>query len=132
MNSGSSGIFRNCFMNSGVVFIVIVVLLCAEFVLERILEILNRRAMSQTLPESLKGIYDEKEYRRFRNYRCENNRFELLSSSLSFVVMLVFLCLGGFGWWNAIVVAGTDNTILQTLIFMLGLSLVSGILNMPF
>ena len=71
MNSGSSGIFRNCFMNSGVVFIVIVVLLCAEFVLERILEILNRRAMSQTLPESLKGIYDEKEYRRFRNYRCE-------------------------------------------------------------
>ncbi len=34
MNSGSSGIFRNCFMNSGVVFIVIVVLLCAEFVLE--------------------------------------------------------------------------------------------------
>lgn len=119
-------------MNSEVVFIVIVVFLCAEFVTERILEGLNRRAMSQTLPERLKGIYDEKEYERFRNYKCENSRFELLASTFSFVVMLVFLCMGGFGWWNAVVVAGVDHTILRTLVFMAGFSLVSGLLSLPF
>ncbi len=126
------GDFKSVGMNSEVVFMVIVVFLCAEFVMERILEGLNRRAMSQTLPERLKGIYDEKEYERFRNYKCENSRFELLASTFSFVVMLVFLCMGGFGWWNAIVVAEVDNTILRTLFFMAGLSLASGLLSLPF
>ena len=126
------GGFKYGFMNSEIVFIVIVVFLCAEFVMERILEGLNRRAMSLTLPERLKGIYDEKEYERFRNYKCENGRFELLASAFSFVVMLVFLCMGGFGWWNAVVVAGVDHPILQTLVFMAGLALASGLLSLPF
>lgn len=120
------------FMNSEVVFIVIVVFLCADFIIERILEGVNRRAMSPVLPESLRGIYDEKEYERFRNYKCENNRFEWFSSTVSFLVMLGFLCLGGFGWWNGIVVSWFDHPVLQTLVFMLGLSLASGIISLPF
>ena len=42
-----------------IIFIVIVVFLCVDFLVERILESLNRRAMSPDLPESLRGIYDE-------------------------------------------------------------------------
>ena len=45
---------------------------------------------------------------------------------------MVFLCTGGFGWWNAWVVTWTDQAVLQTLLFMLGLSLVSGLLGLPF
>lgn len=119
-------------MNSETVFIVIVIFLCVDFVVERILEGLNMRAMSPVLPANLQGIYDEQEYGRFQSYKRENNRFERISSSFSFVVMMIFLCLGGFGWWNAVVVGLTDNTILQTLLFMLGLSLASGILSLPF
>lgn len=119
-------------MNSEMIFIVIVVFLCLDFLLERGLEWLNMRAMAPVLPEKLRGIYDEKEYERFQRYKRENNRLDLFSSSFSFAVMLIFLCLGGFGWYNAWVVAQTGNTILQTLIFMLGLSLASGILSLPF
>lgn len=119
-------------MNSEVVFIVIVVLLCVDFLTERILDRLNMRAMAPVLPERLKGIYDEKEYQRFRNYKCESDRFGLLSSTVSFVVTLGFLCVGGFGWWNGVVESWTGNTIAQTLIFMLGLSLASGVLGLPF
>ena len=82
--------------------------------------------MAPVLPENLKGIYDEKEYARFQNYKRETNRFDLISSTFSFIVMMVFLCTGGFGWWNAWVVTWTDQAVLQTLLFMLGLSLVSG------
>ena len=78
------------------------------------------------------GIYDEKEYARFQNYKRETNRFDLISSTFSFIVMMVFLCTGGFGWWNAWVVTWTDQAVLQTLLFMLGLSLVSGLLGLPF
>ena len=97
-------------MNTEVVFIIIVVFLVADFIVERILEWVNMRAMAPVLPENLKGIYDEKEYARFQNYKRETNRFDLISSTFSFIVMMVFLCTGGFGWWNAWVVTWTDLT----------------------
>ena len=81
-------------MNTEVVFIIIVVFLVADFIVERILEWVNMRAMAPVLPENLKGIYDEKEYARFQNYKRETNRFDLISSTFSFIVMMVE-CLGG-------------------------------------
>ena len=55
-------------MNTEVVFIIIVVFLVADFIVERILEWVNMRAMAPVLPENLKGIYDEKEYARVYAY----------------------------------------------------------------
>lgn len=115
-----------------VIFIVIVVFLCVDFLVERILESLNRRAMSPDLPESLRGIYDEQEYSRFQNYKRENDRFGLLSSSFSFLVTLGFLCVGGFGWYNTWVTAVTGSVVWQTLLFMGGLAFVSGLIGLPF
>ncbi len=119
-------------MTAEIIFIVIVVFLCLDFVVERVLEALNMKAMSPELPESLVGIYDENEYKRFQNYKRENNRFDLISSAFSFVVMMVFLCVGGFGWLNEQVVTQTDSVILQTLLFMACLSLASGLIGLPF
>lgn len=115
-----------------IIFIVIVVFLCVDFLVERILESLNRRAMSPDLPESLRGIYDEQEYSRFQNYKRENDRFGLLSSSFSFLVTLGFLCVGGFGWYNTWVTAVTGSVVWQTLLFMGGLAFVSGLIGLPF
>lgn len=119
-------------MNSEVVFIVIVLFLVFDFVVERVLDRLNMKAMSPTLPPILERIYDEREYGRFQNYKRESDRLDFLASSLSFVLMLVFLCLGGFGWFNSWIVGWTGNTILQTLVFMAGLSVASALIGMPF
>ena len=53
-------------MSSEIIFFIIVVFLCLDFVLERVLESLNSKHMSPVLPDSLKGIYEEKEYSRFQ------------------------------------------------------------------
>ena len=119
-------------MVAEVIFYVIVVFLCVDFLIERILESLNRSAMSPRLPESLRGIYDEREYSRFQNYKRENDRFGLLSSSFSFLVTLIFLCAGGFGWYNAWITGITDSVLWQTLLFMGGLALISGLIGLPF
>lgn len=119
-------------MSAELIFIVIVIFLCLDFFMERLLEYLNMKAMSSVLPEKLNGIYNRDEYARFQNYKRENNCLDTISSFLSFGVMIVFLCVGGFGWYNALVVSLTGNMILQTLLFMFGLALVSGILDMPF
>ena len=119
-------------MVAEVICYVIVVFLCVDFLIERILESLNRSAMSPRLPESLRGIYDEREYSRFQNYKRENDRFGLLSSSFSFLVTLIFLCAGGFGWYNAWITGITDSVLWQTLLFMGGLALISGLIGLPF
>ena len=78
-------------MSSEIIFFIIVVFLCLDFVLERVLESLNSKHMSPVLPDSLKGIYEEKEYSRFQSYKRENGRLDSWSSGVGFVVMIVFL-----------------------------------------
>ena len=119
-------------MSSETIFFIIVVFLCLDFVLERVLEFLNSKYMSPVLPDSLKGIYDEKEYSRFQSYKRENGRLDSWSSGVGFVVMSVFLVAGGFGWYNSWVVSLTDSVVWQTILFVVGLSVVSSVLDIPF
>ena len=119
-------------MSSETIFFIIVVFLCLDFVLERVLEFLNSNYMSPVFPDSLKGIYDEKEYSRFQSYKRENGRLDSWSSGVGFVVMIVFLVAGGFGWYNSWVVSLTDSVVWQTILFVVGLSVVSSVLDIPF
>ena len=119
-------------MSSETIFFIIVVFLCLDFVLERILESLNSKHMSPVLPDSLKGIYDEKEYSRFQSYKRENGRLDSWSSGVGFVVMIVFLVAGGFGGYNSWVVSLTDSVVWQTILFVVGLSVASSVLDIPF
>ena len=119
-------------MSSEIIFFIIVVFLCLDFVLERVLESLNSKHMSPVLPDSLKGIYEEKEYSRFQSKKRENGRLDSWSSGVGFVVMIVFLVAGGFGWYNSWVVSLTDSVVWQTILFVVGLSVVSSVLDIPF
>lgn len=119
-------------MSSEVVFWMIIVFLCADFILERILERLNTRAMSPVLPKNLEGIYDEQEYSRFQQYKQENNQLDRMSSSVSFALMLVFLCTGGFGWLNAWVMTWTTSLVWQTLLYLFLLLFASSLISLPF
>lgn len=123
---------KEILMSSEVIFFIMVVFLCAEFTTERILEGLNRQAMAAELPAVLKGIYEEKEYRRFQRYKKEGNRLDFFRSLFSFTIMIVFLIAGGFGWYNGWIVGLTDSLLWQTLGFVWGLSLVSFLLEIPF
>ena len=119
-------------MSSEIIFSIIVVFLCLDFMLERVLEFLNSKHMSPVLPDSLKGIYDEKEYSRFQSYKRENGRLDCWSSGVGFGVMIVFLVAGGFGWYNSWVVSLTDSVVWQTIFFVMGLSVASTVLDIPF
>ena len=119
-------------MSFEIIFSIIVVFLCLDFMLERVLESLNSKHMSPVLPDSLKGIYDEKEYSRFQSYKRENGRLDCWSSGVGFGVMIVFLVAGGFGWYNSWVVSLTDSVVWQTIFFVMGLSVASTVLDIPF
>ena len=119
-------------MDSEIVFWLILVFVAGDFVVERWLAWLNRRAMAPVLPERLRGIYDEGEYARFQRYKQEGDRLGALASWVSFGVMMVFLCMGGFGWWEGVVCRWTGSEVWRTLLFVGGLALASGALGLPF
>lgn len=115
-----------------VVFIIIIVILVADFALERYLDYLNSRNRSTELPGELRDVYDADQYRKQQEYKKENDRFSFLTSSFSFILILLMLFLGGFsvvdGWARGI----TQHPVLMVLVFFGILALASDIITTPF
>jgi STE24 endopeptidase len=102
------------------------------YIMERILDYLNSTYWSNDLPKEFEGIYDGEKYRKSQDYLRVNQKFSTLTSSLSFIVMLLMLLLGGFAWLDGFVRHYTHNPILMALLFFGILGLVADILSTPF
>ncbi len=118
-------------MSGALFFYIIVVIIFSDFVIERILEYLNIKHMSSILPEKLKGIYDEEKYDKFQRYKKAKDRIGLLSSSLSFVLILGMLLFGGFAWLDTFVRQYFENSIWIALVFFGVLMFASDIIGLP-
>lgn len=114
------------------VFIVLIGVLLFAYVLDRILDTLNLKHTLPLLPDELSGIFDAEEYQKSQMYKRDNTRFSFVSSSLSLLVMLLLLFLGGFGWLDARIAPITDQYIVHVLLFFGVLALLSDILTVPF
>jgi len=115
-----------------VVFFVIVFIILVDFALERVLDYLNSRQWSTELPDELKDVYDPEQYRKQQEYKKVNDRFSLLTSSFSLIVILLMLWLGGFsvvdGWARDI----SQHPVLMVVLFFGILGIASDIINTPF
>jgi STE24 endopeptidase len=114
------------------VFYILIVVLVAGYLLDRILDFLNLKYTIPELPSELEGIYDPDEYKRSQLYKRDNTRFTFISSTLSLVVLLAVFVLGGFGWLEDKLEGLTSSYILFVLFFFGILALVSDILSTPF
>jgi len=117
---------------SQILFYIIIGLVVADFIFERILEYLNSTRWSDRLPEEVKGIYDEEKYRKQQAYEKVNFRFSMISSSFSFVLLLLMFLFSGFAWLNSVALSISANSILTALVFFGILMFVSDILTTPF
>ncbi|HYX05736.1 MAG TPA: M48 family metallopeptidase [Bacteroidales bacterium] len=114
------------------VFYIILLIIVLDFIVERVLDYLNSKHISTKLPDELHGIYNEEKYKKSQQYKRENERFGLLTSSFSFVLILGMLFLQGFAFVDNIVRSLTDSPVLQALLFFGILGLASDILGTPF
>jgi STE24 endopeptidase len=115
-----------------IIFYLILGILIISFILERILDALNIKYIKPGLPSILKGRYNEEEYSRSQVYEREKSRFGLISSTYSFIIIISFLVLGGFGWLNDIVLSISGSAILQALLFFGIIGFAFDILGIPF
>ncbi len=119
-------------MNPQSLFLLIVLFVIGEFLLERFLEYLNSTTWSELLPDELSGIYSEEKYRQSQNYHKSNQRLSFISSAISLIVLLTVFYLNGFALLDHWVRSFTENSIIMALLFFGVIGLASDILSTPF
>ncbi len=115
-----------------IILYAIFAIILLDYSFDRVMDYLNAKRWTRTLPAELKGIYDEEKYRRSQDYARANMRFGLLSSSLSFLLIVVILILGGFGYLDSCIRQQTTHPIMITLLFFGIIGLASDLLSTPF
>jgi STE24 endopeptidase len=114
------------------IFFIILIIPVAGYLAERYLEYLNSLMWSETLPQKLKGICDEQEYRKSQLYQKENNRLSFWSSSFNLVVILLMIIAGGFAFADNIARSIASHPVLISLVFFGIIGLASDLINIPF
>ncbi len=114
------------------IFFLILLIPLTGFIIERYLDYLNGKMWSDSLPEKLKGICDEKEYSRTQLYQKENNRLSFWSSSVNLALMLIVIVAGGFALIDNLSRMVSGNIIIISLIFFGIIGLFSDLINIPF
>lgn len=115
-----------------IIFYLIIIILVLSFVLERILDTLNLKSLSPELPALVADRYDKEKYAKSQIYEKETSKFGLIVSSFNFILILIFIIVGGFGWLNDLVLGISGSAILQALLFFGILGFALDLIGIPF
>ena len=113
-------------------FYIIIVLILFDYLFERLLEVLDLRNLSNTLPKPFQGVYEAEKYRKSQEYTRENTRFGFYTSTFSLILILLMLFLSGFALIDRWAGNITGSPLLIPLVFFGILGLAFDLLNTPF
>lgn len=119
-------------MSPNTLFYILISILITNFLVDKILDSLNAKHFDDEIPEELKDVYEEEEYKKSQAYKKTNHRFGNLTSLFSIALILGFFFLDGFEYVDQIARSFSDNSILNALIFFGIIMIGSDILTTPF
>ncbi|MCF7924175.1 MAG: M48 family metallopeptidase [Candidatus Izimaplasma sp.] len=114
------------------VVIVIYFLLIGMYLFELWLSILNYKHRNAPIPDSVKDVYNDKEYKKHQKYTMENFKFSLIEKGFNRIILIVFLLSGFFKLISEVANKITDNNYLQVLLFLLLYFLITFIIDIFF
>ena len=110
---------------------VILLIIAGDFILGLVVDSLNMKHLSTTLPEEFEGWYDAERYRKSQDYLRENTRFRLLVDSITTPITVAFILLGGFNLVDQAARSFALGSIPTGLVFAGILMLASQLLSVP-
>ena len=113
-------------------FWLLIIIISSEYVLEQTLDYLNNTYRNKEIPDELKDIYNEKEYKKQQEYEKQNGKLSFISDTFSFLLILIMLVLNGFAIVNEISLSISSNPYISALIFFGIILFASDVLNLPF
>ncbi|MFY0626972.1 MAG: M48 family metallopeptidase [Reichenbachiella sp.] len=119
-------------MNEQTILYLLLGITIFDFIFNKTLGILNHKSSKQPIPAELEGIYDTDKYNESQKYQGEIFNFSILTSVISFAVMIILLWSGSFGYIDSFVRSIAPNEYVSTLYFFGILYFVNDIVTMPF
>jgi STE24 endopeptidase len=110
----------------------IVISLFALWKLDFIATLLNLKALDPKLPEEFADVFDADKYAKSQNYTRVTEKFGIVESIFSLMLMLAFWLTGGFGWLDKLVREYGHGEIATGLIFIGILFAAQMIIMIPF
>jgi STE24 endopeptidase len=119
-------------MTSQALFYIIIGILVVNFVIDKILDLLNARRFQDSVPAELEDVYNISEYKKSQIYKQEKYRFSRLTGTISIVATLLFFFFDGFAFVDGIARSISHNNIIIAIIFFGIIMLASDLLGTPF
>lgn len=113
-------------------YILFFIIILADFIFERYLDWLNSNHWSHEMPCEVNGIYKEEVYRKSQLYERAIYNFSKVSGSFSFLLVIILMATGFFGWLDQEVRSFIDHPVWTSMIFFAILALASEFLSLPF
>jgi len=110
----------------------ILAILLLGYLLDLTVALLNLRSLRPELPLEFTGVYDADQYARSQEYTRVTTRFSLIHNTVSLILTLVFILMGGFNLIDLAARSFALSSIPTGLIFTGMLALLSTALNLPF
>ena len=119
-------------MTPQLLFYILIGILIINFLIDKILDAVNAKHFNDEIPETLKDVYKEQEYRKSQQYKEVNYRFGNVSTLFSLSITLIFFFLDGFELVDKIARSYSDNNIIIALVFFAIIMLGNGLISLPF
>ena len=119
-------------MTAEILFYIIIGIIIINFIKDKVLNAVNAKHFNDPIPEELKDVYEEEEYKKSQAYKATNYRFGIWSSLFSLILTLAFLFLDGFEYIDNIARHYSDQPIIIALIFFGIIMFASDIITTPF
>lgn len=114
------------------IYIIFLVLLAFEFCVSSILSYLNKKNWKLTLPDEVKEVYNEEEYKKSMKYEQAKYSFWKISTLFSSLIIFLLVWFGIFWKVFDFIANFWFHEIITNLIFLWILLLSQTILNLPF
>ena len=115
------------------VFLILILGFYISFYLfDSIVEWLSIRCVSTTIPAEFQGVYDDEKYAKSQRYLKETTRFGFIQQTVTLIVVVPFILLGGFNQLDVFVRSLELSSLFSGVVYILILLLGMMFMGIPF
>ena len=119
-------------MNSENWLYLIISLVAFNYIFSTVLNFINNKYWKDEIPPIMQDYYKKDNYIKAKKYAKEKGQINLISSTLSTLITLLFLILKGYGYLNLLISNYYEIPFLQSSMFFLSLFVLSDLISIPF
>lgn len=119
-------------MTSTTLFYILIAILILNFIIDKILDVLNTKHFDDAIPAELSDVYQKEDYEKSQAYKKANAQFSSLTSLFSLVLTISFFFVDGFKFVDEFARSYSSNAIVIALLFFGIIMIGSDLINTPF